>query len=215
MITLITPVENWKLTLLPVALVIGWTLLCKVPAKHLAYALLLAACMFSPYLLLAPYTHYKTGVSWFEAIQPLLVIGLRGTLSLLACLATYTTLNATELREALHTLPIPQIIHALILQIMHQTAMLKDETSRMLAAYKLRGITTSGLRLRMRCLCAFPVLWLLRLTIRAERVGDAMELRGFTGAAYIRYEDKSKLSDLLTRTAALLMLLAAIILKLL
>jgi len=213
MISLIMPVDNWRLILLPVTLVMGWTLWCRVPKRYLARVLLLAAGMFCPFLLLAPFTHYKTGISWLEAITIPLIIALRGTLCLVASMATYTTLDSTELGEALYNLPVPRIVSTLILQIVHQTAMLKNETFRMLAAYKLRGLTTSGFRMRTRCLCAFPVLWLIRLTMRAERVANAMELRGFTGPIHTRTEDETGFSDLLTRTIAFLMLLAAIILN--
>ena len=179
-ITLIIPVGYWYSVLAACTLTAGWILCCKVPGKSLLHVLTLATGMFAPFLVLAPLTHYKTGLSWLESFITPLRISLRGTLCMLTCTATFSTLNLSELRGALYSLPLPRIVSVLILQIVHQSTMLKKETSRMLAAYRLRGLTTAGFLMRMRCLCAFPVLWLLRLTIRAERIGNAMELRGFT-----------------------------------
>jgi energy-coupling factor transporter transmembrane protein EcfT len=50
-------------------------------------------------------------------------------------------------------------------------------------ALRMRGLPTASLRCRLRGLSALPVIWLLRLAVRAERVGAAMEVRGFDGSA--------------------------------
>lgn len=51
----------------------------------------------------------------------------------------------------------------------------------MVLALRARGVTSASLIARLRCLFALPVLWLLHLVLRAERVSAAMEVRGFDG----------------------------------
>jgi energy-coupling factor transporter transmembrane protein EcfT len=130
--------------------------------RRLGQAFLFALAMFAPLAACAP----------FIADDPLipLVMAWRGTLGVLVSVATCSAVEVGELRRGLCFLPRP--LAALVLQIVLQTVLLAGEVRRISHALLLRG---GG----MRALFAFPVVWLSRLLVRAERIGDAMEVRGF------------------------------------
>lgn len=152
--------EAWQFAL-PALLVTPWIALCRPSWRVLSKAILFALAMFSP---LAVYAFFTDA--------PLVALGIawRGTASLLISVATCSTVKVSELRQGLCFLP--RTIAALILQVVLQTTLLSGEVRRISHALLLRG---GG----MRVLFAFPVVWLSRLLLRAERVGDAMEIRGF------------------------------------
>ncbi len=171
----------WGIALFSVVL-IGWTAGCGIPLRRLVSVLLLAGCLFLPLLLLAPVARIQTDSgSWPEAVRVPLVIGLRGTAGIVVCAATLSVLDLAELGQGLSGLPLPHTLAALIMQIAHQTALLADESRRMAAALRVRGVPSATVSVRLRCLFALPVIWLLRLLLRAERVSAAMEVRGFDG----------------------------------
>ena len=66
------------------------------------------------------------------------------------------------------------MIALIVLQIVHQTGALLEETARIAAAVAVRTAGVGGPRL----LVSLPRVWLPRLLARAERVGEAMEVRG-------------------------------------
>ncbi|MFO7936162.1 MAG: energy-coupling factor transporter transmembrane component T [Kiritimatiellia bacterium] len=213
---LVIPLNSWVQALLLILMAAGWILWCRTPAAYLYRGLFLAFWMFTPLLLLIPLMHYENGVSWFNAEISMYKVILRGTASFMICVSSYSAMNPAELSEGLHSLPIPETVSTLILQIIHQSTMLINETRRILAVYRLRGITGCGFILRMQCLCAFPVLWLLRLAIKAEHTGNAMELRGFTGkTSGLSRPEKTKTPDLPVRITAFSVLIAAVIMKIL
>ena len=163
-------------------ILIGWTAGCGLPLRRLAHVLRFAACLFLPLLLLAPFARVQgdTG-SWFEALRVPLMIGLRGTACVVVCAATLSVLDLAELGQGLAGLPLPHTLAALLMQIAHQTALMTDESKRMMTALRVRGARSATVSVRLRCLFALPVIWLLRLLMRAERVSAAMEVRGFDG----------------------------------
>ena len=161
---------------------IGWTAGCGIPLRRLVKVLRFAACLFLPLLLLAPLARFQGDAgSWFEALRVPLVIGLRGAACIAVCAATLSVLDLAEFGQGLAGLWLPHTLAALLMQIAHQTALMTDESSRMVAALRVRGVPSATVSIRLRCLFALPVIWLLRLLRRAERVSDAMEVRGFDG----------------------------------
>jgi cobalt/nickel transport system ATP-binding protein len=103
---------------------------------------------------------------------------MRGMSSLLVSVATITTLSAGDLREGLMRLPVPGVVSAILLQIVHQTATLAYETRRVASAMAVRGASSGGLTM-WRLLSSLPRVWLPRIVRRADRVACAMELRGY------------------------------------
>jgi energy-coupling factor transporter transmembrane protein EcfT len=82
------------------------------------------------------------------------------------------------LREGLTQLPLPGIVSAIVVQIVHQTASLFYETKRVASAMAVRGASGGG-RAAWQVLWSLPRVWLPRIVDRADRVADAMELRGY------------------------------------
>ena len=152
--------EAWQFAF-PALLIIPWIALCRPSRRVLSKAILFALAMFSPlavYAFFTEETFIALGIAW------------RGTACLLISVATCSTIEISDLRQGLCFLP--RTVATLILQVVLQTALLSGEVRRISHALLLRG---GG----MRVLFAFPVVWLSRLLLRAERVGDAMEIRGF------------------------------------
>ena len=100
---------------------------------------------------------------------------------MLVSVATVASLTASDLREALVRLPVPSIVSAILLQIVHQTATLFYETERVASAMAVRGASSGGTT-AWRVLASLPKVWLPRVLVRAERVAAAMELRGYCDA---------------------------------
>jgi cobalt/nickel transport system ATP-binding protein len=138
-----------------------------------------AASLIFSMLLLVPVSVWTQGMTWTEARMVPLAIGLRGAVVFALGVSTLSVLDATALQKGLSDLSVPRGVVMLIVQIAHQTALLTDETRRVCDALRVRGVFSACARCRMRVLFALPVIWLLRLIARAERVGHAMEVRGF------------------------------------
>lgn len=158
-----------------------WLLACRPPGRVLGATLLLGLALLLPYFLLLPLIPGSSGAvadRWFEALMVPWTILMRGLCGMLVCVATVTTLTASDLREALLRLPVPTLVSVILLQIVHQTATLFYETRRVAAAMAVRGASAGG-RTAWRVLFSLPQVWLPRVILRAERVGAAMELRGY------------------------------------
>ncbi|NLL83955.1 MAG: hypothetical protein GX230_06910 [Lentisphaerae bacterium] len=155
----------------------AWLLLSLPPLRRLAATAALAAVIFVPPVLLALVAALYSSTLDYTAISS--TLALRGTLCMLGAVATMATLDMTDFATALEAMPLPPLLKRLLLQIVWQTALLSDETNRLSATLKLRGVSGGTAATRIRAITALPVVWLLRLINRAERVGQAMELRGF------------------------------------
>jgi energy-coupling factor transporter transmembrane protein EcfT len=163
------------------ACAVGWVLLCRPPWRVLRACIGLGLGLFLPYFLLLPLlpdAPSTAAESWRHALVVPWTILLRGSCGMLVCAATVTALSATDLREALLRLPVPGIVSAILLQIVHQTATLFYETRRVAAAMAVRG-ASSGVVSAWRVVFSLPRVWLPRVIARAERAGAAMELRGY------------------------------------
>jgi energy-coupling factor transporter transmembrane protein EcfT len=107
-------------------------------------------------------------------------------------------------------LPVPRVVAAILLQIVHQTATLFYETRRVAAAMAVRGATGS-LGTAWRVLVSLPQVWLPRVIGRAERVAAAMELRGFCdGEPHTFSEVETGVVDLVAVGLCLLAIVGAV-----
>ena len=193
--------------------IIGWVLLCGVPRKSLVGLSLYACVLFLPLFLLTPWITPPHAASnhWFGAAGVPLEIGIRGTACIFVCAATIAILDLAEFSTGLGDLPIPRTMAILIIQIVHQTAMLTNETGRISSALRIRGLP-SRFTTRLRVLTALPAIWLLRIMNRAERVAVAMDLRGFEMTTRPTHESGS-FPDVLAVAAAILLLGATITIR--
>jgi len=171
-----------------------WMGACAPPFRAVRVMVVFGLVALLPYFALvallgseAPGTRSTLAIAWD--------LFLRAMCGLVVSVATLTTLRASDLREGLVRLPVPEAVSAILLQIVHQTALLAYETSRVASAISVRG-ASAGHRTAWRLLASLPRVWLPRIVERADRVADAMELRGycesnlgFSGRVRIRLAD--------------------------
>lgn len=195
----------------------AWLAACEPPPKTVWTAVGLGLALFLPYFLLLPLLPAPPAASaggFWPMLRVPWTLLVRGMSGILVSLATVTTLSASDLREALVRLPVPAIVSAILVQIVHQTATLFYETKRVAAAMAVRGATSGG-RAAWRVLAAVPSVWLPRILERADRVAAAMELRGYCESELPCFEPRAlRLGDVLALLLALGALGAGIMLRL-
>jgi energy-coupling factor transporter transmembrane protein EcfT len=159
----------------------AWLAAGRPPTKTVLGFAVVGLLLFVPAFLLLPLLPLD-GVSaeggWehgFAASADLLARGLSGVL---ISMATVASVTVSDLREGLTRLPMPNIVSAIVVQIVHQTASLFYETKRVASAMAVRGASGGG-RAAWQVLWSLPRVWLPRIVDRADRVADAMELRGY------------------------------------
>ena len=178
-ICLIAPVTA-RLGVFTVAVAVAlWTLLTRPPAKVVCSIFVFGLVLFLPYFLLRPLIRSESTINdWMEALSVPWTLFFRGITAMLATVSTVTTLSASDLRQGLSRLPIPEVLSAILIQIIHQLANLIYETRRVAQAVAVRGGTT-GYRTALKVVSSLPRVWLPRVMDRTVRVADAMELRGY------------------------------------
>lgn len=143
-------------------------------------------------------------------IQPILAWGLALKGASLGALAG-AILGTFRLGSLLGTfggLPIP--LASLLGQLVQQTFNLVDESRRMVQAMALRAF---GTHLPLVLLGTLPQVWLPRVAHRAERVSEAMELRGLPRYRGSRVAPRLGRLDFLALAAAALLLLLSLHLR--
>lgn len=105
-------------------------------------------------------------------------IAVKGLSATVVGLATVSSLGTQALHDGVLHLPLPASVRLLILQIVHQSEVLRKETIRMHQAITVRG-GVHGVRGMWEFAKALPVSWLPRVVHRAERVGRAMDMREY------------------------------------
>lgn len=175
---------------------LGWSLCCGLPWPRLTAVLRFALLLFLPLLLFAPILRWTgEATSWHEALRPPLTLSIRGIAGVALCAATLSTLSLTSFAYGMAALPLPRAVASLLVQLVHQTAHLTDESRRMGDALRVRGVTTASVAVRMRVLAALPLGWLTRVAGRAARVSDAMEVRGFDGLPHNARRERLSAND--------------------
>jgi energy-coupling factor transporter transmembrane protein EcfT len=176
---MIAPATNWKGALAILVTVLTWTALVRPPARVIRSTSLLGLGLLLPYFLLVPLIRDPAaGHAWSQAWTGPWTVFFRGMTAMQASVYTATTLSPSALRQGLSRLPIPEVFSSVLIQIVHQTAGLLYETRQIASAAAVRG-GTSGYRAGLYVLTSLPRVWLPRVVDRAERVGAAMELRGY------------------------------------
>lgn len=168
------------------ATALAWIGACGVPRRALRSFVLLALAILLPYFLLVPLlmdgpAAAGVGASLRRALAAPWDIFVHGVAGILIATATITVLSASDLRRGLLALPVPRILSAVLIQIVHQTSELLAETRHVVAAMAVRGATGSG-RAALRAATSLPRVWLPRIIERADRVAAAMEFRGYAEA---------------------------------
>jgi len=176
---MVVPAATGPGALLVASVVSAWVAVCRPPFRLVLLAALLGLALFLPYFALVPLLAVpEPAGAWQQALVVPWTVLVRGLGGMLLSLATVTSLTAGDLREAMVRLPVPGMVSAILLQIVHQTATLFYETRRVSAAMAVRGASGRG-STGLRLLSSLPQVWLPRVVDRAERVSTAMELRGY------------------------------------
>jgi energy-coupling factor transporter transmembrane protein EcfT len=154
---------------------------CRPPFKVVRLTALLGFALLCPYFLLTPLIHqgafdWHAGFTKSAAIP--WTVFIRGMAGMQISVSTVSTLTASDLRQGLMRLPLPEAVSAILLQIVHQAANLFYETRRIAAAVSVRG-ASSGFKTALKLMTSLPKVWLPRIITRADRVAAAMEMRGF------------------------------------
>jgi energy-coupling factor transporter transmembrane protein EcfT len=160
---------------------LSWVIACRPPLQVARSVTLLGLVVFLPYFLLVLLIQAAgpgRGASWWHPFVSPWGVLLHGMTGMLISVSMATTLNPSDLRRGVLSLPVPGLVSAILLQIIHQTFELVYETKRMAAALSVRG-ASSGWRTSISVLSSIPKVWFPRLLVRADRVAAAMEVRGY------------------------------------
>lgn len=175
---MVAPAATVPGSLLVGASALAWVAACRPPAKVVRRTVGLGLAMFLPYFLLVPWIPVAASERWQQAFLVPWTVLLHGLAGMLVSVSTVTATSEAELRDGLARLPVPGLVSAVLLQLVHQSAVLCDETGQMVSAMAVRG-ASSGWSTGLQVLFALPRVWLPRVLARAERVAAAMELRGY------------------------------------
>ena len=176
---LLAPTATPTGALLGIVASAGWVCACWPPMKVVRSILFFGLVLLLPYFLLAPLMPAsRPGTTWLHSLSVLGAMFLQGMTGLAVSVATLATLNASDLRKGLLHLPVPSLVSAILLQIVHQTATLAYETDRVASAMAVRG-ASKGYRTAWRVMSSLPQVWWPRILGRADRVAATMEFRGY------------------------------------
>lgn len=110
---------------------------------------------------------------------------IKSTLTVSAALLLVSTTGMDKLAASLRMFKVPKIFIVQLQLTYRYISVLLEEGSRMVRAYKLRSPGSRGIEIK--AWGSFAGQLLLRTIDRAERVYQAMCLRGFTGEYYMNY----------------------------
>ena len=119
---------------------------------------------------------------------------LKGALTVTAALLLISTTGVNRLAGAMRTIRIPKLFVLVIFLTFSYISVLGEELSRSLRAYALRAPTHRGVRFNAWGSLIGQIL--LRTFDRADRVYQAMTLRGFSGEYPIGIAQRFRWSDL-------------------
>jgi len=200
--------------------VMAWLIAARPPARTLGRLVVFGLIFFTPFFLLTPWVETASRslpllqrfTNW-EAVSVPLRIFSKGFASLLLFSATASSLTLSEFYQALASLPLPSSVVLLVSQIVQQTELLHGESVRVSQAMAVRG-AVSGLRTGLLMVRHAPSAWLHGMIAKADRVSQAMELRGY-GSMLPRFDQQTlRWDDYLVLTIGLLWPLAAVLIRL-
>jgi len=214
---MVAPVTTALGIIVITAITISWVVACSPPLRLARSFSLLGLVIFLPYFLLVPLIQAGGSgphAGWTYAIAAPWGVFLHGMAGMLVSTSTAMILSPSDLRHGMLRLPVPGMVSAILLQIVHQTSELVYETRRVAAAIAVRG-ASAGWQTSMRLLSSIPRMWFPRLLIRADRVAAAMEVRGYCEADPHAFARSSMtLADAAILLIAIGVLLLAIVLRL-
>lgn len=180
--SLCVPVRGFHDGAVLAAVAAGWVAYCGTPRAVLVAVGKFGSLMFAPYLALVPVIAGDLDPrAWSDAWQPPVSVVAHGLVAMLITVSSVCTLTVSELHQAMRDLRLPAPLVAIVMQIVMQTMVLAQETERIVQATSVRA-ARAGFRSLLLVAVSAPSVWLPRVLARAQRVADAMELRGYGDA---------------------------------
>jgi|WetSurMetagenome_2_1015567.scaffolds.fasta_scaffold32060_3 energy-coupling factor transporter transmembrane protein EcfT len=211
---LLIPLQSMTGFLLLTFVTTCWCVLAAMPIKMLFRFAIASIILFFPFLLLTPWMTVGslTTPPLDDRFAQAGSIALRSTCCLFIAASTIAILAIQDVHRGLADIPIPRTFVVLIVQLINQTMLLIEETSRIVDVLRLRG--ASGVR-GIRVLFSFPIVWMVRMLFRAERTAEAMTIRGYGIEAVAKCDGmKLKNADVLTIICASAFLVVSLLLRL-
>jgi len=170
----------------------------EIPVTPILKRMLLAAPFVIGIGILNPLFDHQTfilggiaiSMGWITFLNIVIKCGLTVT----AALLLIATTGMDKLAAALRILKVPRIFVLQLLLTYRYISVLMEEVARMMRAYSLRAPGQKGVDRKVWG--SFAGHLLLRTFDRAQRVYQAMCLRGFTGEYNTNVRDKVKLRDI-------------------
>ena len=197
----------------------AWLITARPPARTLRRLVVVGLIFFTPFFLVTPWVEtasrslplFQRFTDW-EAVSVPFRIFSKGFASLLIFSATASSMTLSEFYLALARLPLPSSVVLLVSQIVQQTELLHHESVRVSQAMAVRG-AASGLRTGLLMVRHAPSAWLHGIIAKADRVSQAMELRGY-GSILPAFDRQAMMwNDYLMLVIGLLWPLAALLIQ--
>lgn len=200
----------WYELLTAAGLLIVWLVLTRPPRSGVLKLSALGLIFFVPFFILLPFTGRSEqlidlwGVITVRSdawVAPFNVL-VRGIFCLLLGYGLISSVDKSELQQALVRFPLPRVLVMMVHQILHWLGPLAEETASIGRAVALRG-GTRGVLTGLRLTRALPVAWLPRVLSRADRVSAAMQVRDYRGELLDPGPWRLKAADALTMLLSL------------
>lgn len=168
-----------------IIIIAAWLIVLQPPLRILKRAFSLSIAMFLPFFLFLPFSKPPQVAShpWFlfdfyPAIAPLFSVIVKGIAGVVIGVTAFTTLNPRQIDSIMHSLPLPDFMKLIFMQILHQSRSLFNETQKLIRVFKVRGASDGRYLKRLRVISSFPIVWMARIILRAEQSSKIMEFRG-------------------------------------
>jgi cobalt/nickel transport system permease protein len=135
------------------------------------------------------------GITLSRGFVSFAVLFQKTVLTVSAVLLLIATTKSARLFSSLSKLGMPKILTILLMLCLRYMSVLLDETDRMIRAYHLRANKVKGIHIKH--MGSFVGQLLLRSIDRAERIYQAMKLRGFQGSFPAGYAERMNAASIL------------------
>ena len=118
---------------------------------------------------------------------------IRGISAILVVLSFTSSMSMQEFTEGLRTMYVPASFVSIIILTLRYFPLIFSEASKTRTAQSLRGVDSTNWRTRFKAMAALSGIVFIRSLTGAERIYDAMLLRGFKRSIPIRIKRPSAL----------------------
>jgi cobalt/nickel transport system permease protein len=212
----ITALRTWPAAAAALAGAVFLVALGRLPLGWYRKRLAAVALMAAPFVVLLPWLYRGPGPAWSLGFLRVSADGVRLAL-LVACkalalgtlvLVVLATAPPAETLKAAHALRVPGVVVQLLALSYRYVFVLADEFHRLRTALRVRGFRNRASLASYRTVGHVAGTLLVRGAERADRVGQAMRCRGFTGRFRTLTDFHTRPADVLAGAAVAAALLA-------